>query len=168
MFYEVSGDILLTKAALIAHGIAPGDHFTNGLALSLRENWPALAKDCRHFCKLQHPKAGEVWMWHGVGVHVANLFTQEPAYDNGSKPGPAHMEFVNHSLRKLREVIEAEKYASLALPKLATGVGRLEWDEVKKAIEHHLGSLNIPIYLYTTFHKGVQATEPEVVATSQS
>ena len=42
MIYEVSGDILLSKAQAIAHGVAPNDHFTNGLALSLRERYPAL------------------------------------------------------------------------------------------------------------------------------
>lgn len=163
MFYEVEGDILLTKAALVAHGIAPGDHFTHGLALSLREQWPSLAKDCRHYCQTHHPKAGQLWMWHGPGVHVANLFTQEPAFDHGSKPGVAHIEFVHHSLRALHAEIEKEKYTSLALPKLATGVGRLAWAEVKALIEKDLGDLKIPIYLYTTYHKGVQAVEPEVV-----
>jgi hypothetical protein len=31
---------------------------------------------------------------------------------------------------------------------------------VKPLIEQHLGTLKIPVYLYTTFHKGVQAKEP--------
>jgi len=48
VIHEVTGDILLTKAQAIAHGVAPGEHFDSGLALSLRENWPAMAKDYRH------------------------------------------------------------------------------------------------------------------------
>jgi len=43
MIKEVSGDILLSGARAIVHGVAPGDHFDTGLALSLREAWPALA-----------------------------------------------------------------------------------------------------------------------------
>ena len=160
MIYEVEGDILLSKAALIAHGVAPGDHFNHGLALALRENWPSLAKDCRHYCQTAHPKAGTLFMWHGHHVHIASLFTQEAAYDHGSKPGVAHTEYVNHALRELRKEIEREKYSSLALPKIATGVGRLKWEDVLPLVEKNLGDLSIPIYIYTTYHKGMAANEP--------
>jgi len=64
---EVSGDILLSKAEAIAHGVAPGDHFNQGLALSLREHYPAMAKDFRHYCQLSHPKPGEIWASRGRG-----------------------------------------------------------------------------------------------------
>lgn len=34
MIHEVAGDILLTKAQAVAHGVAPNDHFDSGLALA--------------------------------------------------------------------------------------------------------------------------------------
>ena len=46
------------------------------------------------------------------------------------------------------------------MPKLATGVGHLEWDDVHKLIVQHLGDLTIPVYIYTTYHKGQKAVEP--------
>lgn len=61
MIQYVSGDILLSGAAAIAHGVAPNDDFKQGLALSLREQWPALYKDFRHYCKTTHPKEGGLW-----------------------------------------------------------------------------------------------------------
>lgn len=67
MVYEVQGDILLSSAQVIIHGVASNDHFDNGLALSLREQWPAMVKDFRHFCQTTHPKPGEVWLWSGIG-----------------------------------------------------------------------------------------------------
>ena len=60
MLHEVTGDILLTKAQAIAHGIAPNEHFDSGLALSLRENWPAMAKDYRHYAHMQSPEPGDI------------------------------------------------------------------------------------------------------------
>ena len=45
MIQQVTGDILLSNAQAVAHGIAPNDHFDSGLALSLRQDWPALYKD---------------------------------------------------------------------------------------------------------------------------
>ena len=61
MIREVEGDILLSKAQVVAHGVAPGDHFDSGLALALRERWPAMVKDFRHYCQSSHPKTGEIY-----------------------------------------------------------------------------------------------------------
>lgn len=160
MIIEVSGDILLSKAAVIAHGVAPGDHFSSGLALSLRENWPAMVKDFRHYCQSNHPEPGEIFAWKGAdGRLVVNLLTQEAAYGQGEKPGRARPEHVGHALKALAKLVSKEKPASLALPRLATGVGGLEWVDVRPLIEHHLGGLGIPVYVYVVFHKGQQAAE---------
>jgi O-acetyl-ADP-ribose deacetylase (regulator of RNase III) len=59
----------------------------------------------------------------------------------------------------LGKCIETEKLKSVALPRLATGVGGLEWKDVKPLIEKHLGHLPIPVYVYTTFRSGVRAQD---------
>jgi O-acetyl-ADP-ribose deacetylase (regulator of RNase III) len=119
-----------------------------------------MAKDFRHYCQTQRPAAGELWSWMGAGSGIiVSLLTQEGAYDHGSKPGPAHIEFVNKSLKALRQLAEKEAFTSIALPKLATGVGRLDWAEVKPLIEKHLGDLGIPIIVYSTYHAGEAADE---------
>ncbi|MFO0893585.1 MAG: hypothetical protein U0574_01350 [Phycisphaerales bacterium] len=163
MIHEVSGDILLTRASAIAHGVAPNDPFHSGLALSLREQWPSMYKDFRHYCQSTHPKPGTLWEWSGTGphgpIHIINLLTQEGAYGHGEKPGRAHLEFVNHALKALHALAVQEKFASLALPRLATGVGGLDWKTVHPLVVQHLGSLKIPVWVYTTFHKGQQADE---------
>lgn len=160
MLTDVTGDILLTKAQALAHGIAPNDHCTTGLALALRDRWPAMYKDLRHYHQQANPKPGELWTWGGAGgVRIVNLFTQDPAPDHGARPGRATLEHVNHCLRALRKEIEAQGFTSLALPKLATGVGGLRWEDVRPLIEKHLGDLSIPIYLYSQYKPGVAATE---------
>jgi O-acetyl-ADP-ribose deacetylase (regulator of RNase III) len=161
MIHEVSGDILLTKAQAVAHGVAPNDHFDAGLALALRENWPAMAKDFRHYAHNTHPKPGEIWVWGGVGgVRIICLMTQDGEHGHGAKPGRASEPNVNHCLKRLRHELEKGEIKSLALPKLATGVGGLEWVTVLPLIKQYLGDMPIPIYVYTTYHKGQQAIEP--------
>lgn len=160
MIREVSGDILLTKAEAFAHGVAPNDSFATGLAHSLREQWPGMYKDFRHYCQTQHPKSGGAWIWSGPGgKRIVNLMTQEAAYGHGEKPGRATLESVNHTLRELKKLIEHEKLTSVALPRLATGVGGLKWDDVKPLIQKHLGDVGIPILVYSEFHAGVAADE---------
>jgi O-acetyl-ADP-ribose deacetylase (regulator of RNase III) len=160
MIREVSGDILLTGAQAIAHGVAPNDHFDSGLALALRERWPSLAKDFRHFAHNVHPKAGEIWTWGGVGgIRIFNLMTQDGEHTHGSRPGKATLANVNHCLRRLKHELEKEKISSLAMPALATGVGGLSWSEVRPVIEQSLSGLDIPVYLYAVYHPGVKAQE---------
>lgn len=161
MIYEVKGDILLSHAQVIAHGVAPNDQFDRGFALSLREQWPAMVKDFHHFCHVMQPKSGEVWIWSGgMSKHIVNLLTQEGARSQGIRSGHARIEYVNHALQELRYLLENEEFTSLALPRLATGAGDLDWRVVRPLVERHLGELAMPIYIYTHYQKGVQAAEP--------
>jgi len=161
MLHEVSGAILTSKAQVIAHGVAPNDSLYQGLALQLREQWPALYKDFRHYCQTQHPKAGGLWSWMSAsGTRIVCLFTQEGAYGHGAKPGRATTAHVGHALRELHKLAVDEKFTSIALPRLATGVGGLDWRDVQPLIAQHLGDLQIPVIVYATYHAGEQAAEP--------
>lgn len=161
MIHEVSGDILLTQAAAIAHGVSPDDHFNQGLALALREQWPSMAKDFRHWSHQSSPKPGATWIWGGPGgARIVCLLTQESAsHSHGPHAGKAHIEHVNHALKDLRKVIEKESLSSIALPRLATGVGGLDWSDVMPLIKHHLGDIKIPVYVYVEYHPGQKAKE---------
>jgi O-acetyl-ADP-ribose deacetylase (regulator of RNase III) len=165
MIFDVHGDILLSKAAAIAHGVAPNDNFHTGLALQLRERFPAMYKDFRHYCQSTHAKAGEIWAWSGLGaagapVHLVALMTQDGGYEHGNTPGRAHLDHVNHALRQLHKWIEREKPASIAIPRLATGVGGLAWKDVHPLLTQHLAGAGIPVYVYADYRPGVAAAEP--------
>ncbi|MDP1634959.1 MAG: macro domain-containing protein [Gallionellaceae bacterium] len=161
MIHELNGDILFSGAKAIVQGVAPNDDFHHGLALQLRERMPAMYKDFRHYCQTRHPKSGELWTWMSSdGRYLVNLFTKDAAYDHGSKPGHATLSHVNRTLHALRAFVQKEKLASLALPRLSCGINGLDWNDVKPLIGNHLGDLNIPVYLYVNYQKGVKAAEP--------
>lgn len=160
MISEVTGDLLLSKAAAIAHGVAPHDDFKQGLALSLREQWPGMYKDFRHYCQTYNPKPGTLWSWKGPGSPIIiNLFTQEPPDGRQSRPGKATIHNLNHVLQALKKEVAHQQVTSLAMPRLATGVGGLNWDEVRPMIQATLKDANIPVYVYATFRKGIAAEE---------
>lgn len=163
MIHEVEGDILLSTAQAIAHGVAPVDPMNQGLAKALHEKYPAMHKGFHHWCHQHHPKPGEAWLWGGPdGTRVVNLLTQDGGYGHGGRPGKATLTNINHALRALHKLVDKEGISSLALPRLATGVGGLEWDEVYPLIEKHLGQLDIPVFVYTTYRPGVKAREPSL------
>jgi O-acetyl-ADP-ribose deacetylase (regulator of RNase III) len=165
MIHYVTGDILFSKAQLIAHGVAPNDHFEIGLARSLRERWPAMFKDFRHYCHVHHPKTGGLWTWGGPGgVRITSLFTQGEAYGHGGRAGKATVEAVGHSLKALRGLVAEEKITSLALPKVATGVGGLKWDDVEPLMKRYLSELDIPVIVYTEYHADMEADESALLS----
>ncbi|MCB0335914.1 MAG: macro domain-containing protein [Bdellovibrionales bacterium] len=160
MIQEVTGDITLSKAEIVAHGIAANDPMNQGLALQLHERYPAMHKDFHHWCRVSHPKPGAVWLWSGSeGAKVANLITQDGGYADHKKPGLASVSNVDHALKELAKLIEKESVETVALPKIATGVGGLAWEDVKPLIEERLGKLDCKVFLYSTFQQGVQAQE---------
>lgn len=159
MIRKVTGDILFSEAQAIVHGVAPHDHFNQGLALALRDRFPAMAKDFRHYCHQYNPPAGEAWLWGGADGVVICLMTQNPAPDERSHPGKASMHNVDRALKALRKLVEKEKLTSIALPRLATGVGGMIWTDVEALINKHLGDVDIPVIIYETYQKGVHAME---------
>lgn len=160
MIKYVSGDILLTTSPAVAHGVAPNDDFKQGLALSLRERWPSLYKDFRHFCKTTHPEEGSLWTWKGVDAPlIINLLTQQHPPSQGGTPGKATLPFVNSALKELVKLAETDKLKSVAVTRLATGVGALPWSEVKPLLEHHLKASKTVFYVYETYRAGEKALE---------
>ncbi|MDE2613857.1 MAG: macro domain-containing protein [Burkholderiales bacterium] len=165
MIREVQGDILLSRAEVIAHGIATHDPFDSGLALALRERFPSMVKDYRHATHAGAPNTGEIWAWRGVAEDgstrgIVNLLTQGmQSQDKGARPVKARLEDVNHVLRALAKHVQDKGIKSVALPRLATGVGALDWADVKPLIRQHLGGLGIPVLVYDVYRKGHQADE---------
>jgi O-acetyl-ADP-ribose deacetylase (regulator of RNase III) len=165
MIRETEGDILLSNAHYIAHGIAPHDHFDTGLARALRERWPSMVRDYRHAIHGKPLQPGAVWAWAGVDEDgrtrgIVNLLTQDMLHPGpDAKPGKATLENVAHALKALSRLAGDLKVSSLALPRLATGVGGLEWSEVSPLVHQHLGSLDLPVIVYRTYRPGVKADE---------
>jgi len=117
MIRETAGDILLSKAQAIAHGIAPNDHFDNDLALALRERWPAMAKDFRHYAHGAHPKPGSLWVWGGTGgLRVFNLLLQAPAPES---------ERIHRGLNALHRVIATIEDDVLIVADYGARIGRM-------------------------------------------
>jgi O-acetyl-ADP-ribose deacetylase (regulator of RNase III) len=161
MIYKVEGDILLSKAQVIAHGVGINDPMDKGLALELHNKYPAMHKDFHRWCHQHNTKPGEAWMWGGPNnVRIVNLITQEGMDSHDHRHGKATLNNVRHALSALVKIIAAEKLSSIALPKLATGVGDLDWDDVCPLIENSLGGLAIPVYVYAIYHPGQPAVEP--------
>lgn len=161
MLIEVAGDLLLSRAQVLAHGVAPYDPMDQGLALALHKYFPEMHKAFHHWCHQHSAKPGQVWLWRSEqGKLIVNLLTQDMWEGHAHRPGTANVTNVNRALHALEKLAVKEGFTSIALPRLATGVGGLNWAEVWPLIKNRLGALKIPVYVYADYRPGVRASEP--------
>ncbi len=161
MIYELEGDILKSEAQVIVHGVAANDPMNKGLSLSLHQMFPQMHKDFHKWCHQNHPKVGSIWKWDKVkNLTIINMLTQNSEKIHGTHPEKANLTDVNHCLRALKKLIKKEKFESIAIPRLATGVGGLLWEEVYPLIINQLEEVDIPIYVYSTYIPNIKADEP--------
>ncbi len=161
MLHPVAGDIILTRAEVLAHCVASADPMDSGLALVLRQRYPQLQQDFERWCRRRHPQPGTAWLWPGTpsAPTIATLVTHEYRAESGATAVKASERNVAEALRALAREIVDHDYRSLALPRLATGAGGLRWLAVWSVIEQCLGNLSLPIYVYVDFQSGKQAKE---------
>ncbi len=153
MIKEVYGNILWSKSDAIVQGIAQNENFSEGLAASVKDEWPGIVNDFDECCCNGDLKPGDVWEWENAnGTNILNLVTHSGSVN-------ASLGNLEDSLSKLPALIKKNGLKSLAIPKVGTDVGDLDWRDVKPLIEKHLGNLDIPIYLYTIFQKNIAAVE---------
>ena len=160
MIYKVEGDILLSNACAIVQGVGINDPMDKGLALALHNQYPDMCKDFNRWCHQHNTKPGEVWLWIGTNnIRIINLITQDVIDSHDYRLGKATLNNIKHALDALVKIILKEKITSIALPKLATGSGDLDWDDVWPLIENSLGDIDIPVYVYTRHHSGQKGKE---------
>lgn len=51
------------KVVHYAIEVGRDEHFKTPYLLKLKEDWPSLAKDFRHYCHIHSPEIGETWVW---------------------------------------------------------------------------------------------------------
>jgi hypothetical protein len=150
----------LSKSPVLAHGVAPGDHFAHGLALALRERWPSMVKDFRHPLPPEPSGAGP-----GLDLERPGPADREPDDAGGLVRARQQARSGDARARQPLPARAPQAGRGRALPEpriaaLATGVGGLDWKVVKPLIWQHLGTLAIPVYVYATYVPGVAANEP--------
>lgn len=99
----------------------------------------------------------------GDSPWVLNLATQ-------ATKGGADIVFVHNALSRFVDSYGREGITSLALPRIAAGLGRLDWEQVREVIDSLLGPLPFPIFIYEGYVEGLAVDEklPGPVVSSES
>lgn len=125
-------DMFLMDAAF-AHGCNCSGAMGKGVALRMREMFPAMYKEYKALCARGEFVLGDVFVWRGSRV-VFNLATQP-------RPGPcAQLEAIRSSVSKMLLVAEREGIERIAMPRIGAGLGGLAWSDVLRVLEQSVSS----------------------------
>lgn len=161
MIYEVEGDILMSRAAVIAQGVSVNDPMTSGLARKLQEKFPTMRSEFNAWCEETKPEPGEIWLWGGSGqTKVLNLLVGEESDPDLGRPSRPDKIAVNRAFRAMNKLVVEERLTSIAMPKIGSGVGGIDWLEVRGMMHSQLGEMLIPVFVYVTELDGMLASEP--------
>ena len=140
------GDIFLTDAAFIGHGVATGSQegLGTGLALEISRRWPDVQKSFKRYTRVHAFGGGDIY---AVNPHedrpgVIYIATQPDMYH-------ATMKYLNRGLRNLASYCVEQSVDTVALPKIGAGLGKLDWaSQVKPLMKKRLVDLRTRFIVY--------------------
>lgn len=161
MIYEVEGDILMSRADVIAQGVAINDPMSSGLARKLQEKYPSMREHFIEWCEQTNPEPGNIWLWESNDkTKVLNLIVAEAADPDLHRASRPNKIAVHRAFRAVNKLVVDERLSSIALPKIGSGAGGIDWLEVRGMMHSQLGELLIPLFVYVTELDGMLASEP--------
>ena len=109
----------------------------------------------RRRCRIGELLPGGVYLERSSTPWVLNLATQADL-------DGAEMSHVRSCLEWIVGNHHAEGLRSIAMPRIAAGLGSLDWEDVRTEIAALLGGISIPVFVYEHYVPGVRADEPGV------
>lgn len=103
----------------VAIEVSQDEHYKTPYLKALKENWPSLAKDYRHYCHTFNPKTGDIWTWTSPeGQKFFHLVLDEKGGDSHphNLVNADRLQSFKKALKKLKKVAEEEDIKKLELP----------------------------------------------------
>ncbi len=132
-----------------------------GLALQFKNQFPDNYKKYKKACEKNQVILGRMFVYKRNSLlnpkYIINFPTKRH-WKNKSK-----IEDIRKGLEDLKEVINGLNIKSIAIPPLGSGLGGLEWMDVKRLIEKKLQSVNIEIIVYEPLNKKITKVSNKTV-----
>lgn len=151
----VSGDLFLSRAEAIGHGVNCKGVMGAGIATEFKRRYPDMFCAYRSACNSGCFKPGTYQVFYpisGPPYRVINLATQ--AGTNG-----AEMSYLREALGHFATFAEHVGIRTFAIPAIGAGLGGLNWNEVKAVLIEILGPAKMRTFVYEKFLSGVAAVE---------
>lgn len=154
-----SGDILREEAEALINTVNCVGVMGRGIALQFKNAFPANFKAYAAACKNEEVQPGRMFVFETGQLTNPRLIINFPTKRHWR--GKSRMEDIEVGLRALVDTIQEYKIHSIAIPPLGSGLGGLEWSEVRSRIVAALEPLtDVRVVIYEP--KGAPAAEKMV------
>lgn len=159
MMKYTSGDILKDQSEAIVNTVNCVGVMGRGIALQFKNAFPENFKEYAQACKQKEVTPGRMFVYETGDMFNPRYIINFPTKRHWR--GKSRMEDIESGLQSLVEVIKRYKIQSIAIPPLGSGLGGLNWEQVKLKINAAMQSLNdIQVTVYEP--KGAPITEKMV------
>lgn len=139
MIEYTRGDLLHTDAEALVNTVNCVGIMGRGIALQFRETFPDNFKAYSSACKRDEVQPGHMFVyetgWMTNPKYIINFPTKR------HWRGKSRIEDIDSGLVALRNEVKKREIRSVAIPPLGTGLGGLDWAEVKPRIEQAMKGL---------------------------
>jgi O-acetyl-ADP-ribose deacetylase (regulator of RNase III) len=169
MIEYTSGNILFADAEALVNTVNCVGVMGRGIALQFKNAYPTNFKEYEAACQRQEVQPGRMFVFSTGELANPKYIINFPTKRHWR--GNSRMEDIDSGLIDLVNIIQRLEIRSIAIPPLGSGLGGLEWSEVKPRIEKALQGLpEVKVLIYEpkgapTSDKMVHSREvPEMTA----
>lgn len=147
MIEFTSGDILKSEADALVNTVNCVGVMGRGIALQFKNAFPENFKAYAVACKQEAVQPGRMFVFETGQLTPPRFIINFPTKRHWR--GKSRIEDIESGLNDLVKVIRAKGIQSIALPPLGSGLGGLEWSDVKPRIVAALsGSTDVKVLVY--------------------
>ena len=142
-----TGDILSEQAEALVNTVNCVGAMGRGIALQFKRAFPDNFKAYAARCKQEKMQPGKVFVFETDELFHPRYIINFPTKRHWK--GKSRMEDIESGLVSLAEEIRSHQIRSIAIPPLGSGLGGLEWREVRERLESGLRELkNVRIVIF--------------------
>ena len=142
--HDVTGDILDSRCQTLVCPVNVVGVMGKGLALDTANRYKGLLYQYRKACSAGDLTIDKLWVYRVSEKRQILCFPTKEHWRYPSK-----VEWIEHNLKTLAQDYEALGIISLAMPKIGSGLGKLNWEtEIRPLVYQYLKDLPIPVVVY--------------------
>lgn len=148
MLVYKKGDVTTAHEDIIAHGCNARGVMGKGVAKAIRDKWPGAYEAYKAAYDEHGLHLGEVVIYQGDTVTVANCITQE--FYRGGDDNTQYVDYdaVHKCMGALRRYCEEQDLHTIAMPKIGAGLGGGDWLRIEGIIRYEFEETDIKISVY--------------------
>src|SRR3989338_6783026 len=136
-----TGNLFVSQADAFAHGCNTVGKMNAGIANQFKQHFPEMFRDYKDRCRKGIFLPGDAYIFYNEEKpHVINLATQGQ--------GSAQISYIESSLDNLRNIVLCDRVESIAMPRIGSGLGKLDWNIIKEIIERYLRDLELKVEIW--------------------